>query len=83
MNFPGILAMLLQVEDTPANLVSDRIIGVIVAIMFLVGVVWMIKRIAGRKTVDWRMSVRSDDDSSETLPRSLPRLGTSARERLP
>ena len=49
MNFVAVLAMLLQADESPTNALSDRTLGVIVGIMFLVGLIWMAKRIVGHK----------------------------------
>ena len=65
MYIQTLAAILLQAEDGTMPLLSDQILGVIVAGMFLIGVGWMVKRILTHKPVDHKMSIRLDDASSE------------------
>jgi hypothetical protein len=73
MNVAAILAVLLQASETTGDPVSDGVLGAVVGIMFLVGVVWTIKRLRGHKPVDRKMSIRLNEDSFERLPESLQR----------
>jgi len=65
MNLGAMAGMLLQTEEGPGSLVSDQALGVIVAIMFFIGIVWLVKRAIGRKAPNLKMSIRLADDSSE------------------
>jgi len=71
MTVETMLAVLLQASASE-DLLSDRALGAIVGVMFLAGVVWLIKRAVGHKPVDQKMSIRLEDDPSERYSNSLP-----------